>query len=122
MLNCRQLVSSHADRSVTRPEAITALATPEWRFAFLQHGVMQDDVSGWLNAADVDLLVTSTSAEHEAVVGDDSPYRYGERETVLAGLPRFDRLRRADRRFPPERRNLLLLAPTWRHWLVDHPS
>ena len=82
---------------------------------------MKDDLSGWLNHKDLDVFVTSTRAEHDSVVAEDSPYRYGARETVLTGLPRFDRLLRVGKRFPPERRDLLLIAPTWRSWLVDHP-
>ena len=122
MLNCRQLVSSHADTVITEPVAITALTTPQWRFAFLQHGVMKDDLSGWLNLKDLDVFVTSTPAEYDSVVAEDSPYRYGERETVLTGLPRFDQVRRVGERFPPERRDLLLLAPTWRTWLTTRPA
>jgi hypothetical protein len=122
MLNCTQLVSSHANVSITRPPAITTLVEPQWRLAFLQHGVMKDDLSDWLNPKDFDVFVTSTPAEYESVVADGSPYRYGERETVLTGLPRFDRVLAVGRRFPPERRDLLLLAPTWRTWLVERST
>lgn len=117
MLNCRHLISSHADVPIMRPEAITRLRPPEWRFAFLQHGVTKSDLSRWLNPKDLDLIVTSTPAEHESIVGEGSPYRYTERETKLTGLPRFDPLRRAGELVRPESRDLILLAPTWRGWL-----
>ena len=118
MLNCRQLVSSSLDPAVTRPRGITEVTTPSWRFAFLQHGVLTHDRSAQLNAEDLDLLITSTRAEYDSVVKDGSPYRYSARETALTGLPRFDRLVRVAGRFSPERRDLLLLAPSWRSWLV----
>lgn len=118
MLNCRHLASSHADVPIWRPAALMRLGPPTWRFTFLQHGVTKSDLSRWLNPKDLDLIVTSTHAEHESIVGDGSPYRYTERETKLTGLPRFDPLRRAGELVPPRSRDLILLAPTWRGWLI----
>ncbi len=118
LLNCRHLVSSHADAPITHPRAITSLRAPRWRFSFLQHGVIKSDLSRWLNPKDLDLFFTSTRAEHESIVADGSVYRYGERETHLTGLPRFDVLRAAGERVKPQDRDLILLAPTWRRWLT----
>jgi CDP-glycerol glycerophosphotransferase (TagB/SpsB family) len=117
MLNCRQLISSHADDAVVRPRAIRMLAEPRWRTTFLQHGVTKDDLSTWLNRKDFDLFVTSTPAELESVVGDHTTYRYTTREVKLTGLPRFDRIREEGDRVPPDQRDLILVAPTWRQWL-----
>ncbi len=122
MLNCAQLISSHADLAVSRPSAITRLAKPRWRFTFLQHGVIKDDLSSWLNPKDVDIFVTSTHGEYHSIVDDDTSYRYTTREVVLTGLPRFDRVLEAGRKYPPERRDLILVAPTWRTWLVNRVS
>jgi CDP-glycerol glycerophosphotransferase (TagB/SpsB family) len=119
MLNCRHLISSHADQPIVRPEQITRLVTPTWRSTFLQHGVTKDDLSGWLNGKNVDIFVTSTVAEQASVAGDATAYRYTTREAQLTGLPRFDRILAAGAAFPPERRDLVLIAPTWRDWLVD---
>jgi glycosyltransferase involved in cell wall biosynthesis len=117
MLNCRHLISSHVDVPIHQPPEILRLGPPRWRFTFLQHGVMKDDLSGWLNPKDLDLFITSTPGEHESVVADGSPYRYGKAETVLTGLPRFDALLAAGERVPPAERDLLLVAPTWRTWM-----
>jgi glycosyltransferase involved in cell wall biosynthesis len=119
MLNCRHLVSSHVDPAICRPPAITRLGPPTWRFTFLQHGVIRDDLSRWLNPEDFDLLVTSTPAEHASIVADGTPYRYTARETKLTGLPRFDAVLQAGRLVPPDRRDLILVAPTSRRWLTD---
>jgi glycosyltransferase involved in cell wall biosynthesis len=119
MLNCHHLVSSHADTPIVRPEVITRMLTaPTWRYSFLNHGVIKDDLSKWLDPKDMDLFVTSTTGEYESVAGEGSPYRYSSRETVLSGLPRFDALLEQGERVPPEQRDLILLAPTWRNWLV----
>ncbi len=118
MLNCRHLVSSFADVPMVQPPALTRLGPPQWRFCFLQHGVTKDDLSRWLNPKDIDLLITNTQAEHESFVADGSPYRVTDREAKLAGMPRFDALLKAGEMVPPERRDLILLAPTWRSWLM----
>ncbi len=120
MLNCRNLISSHIDEVIFRPEAVQRLADPadpSWRVVFLQHGVMKDDLSAWLNRKKIDVFVTSTRAEYESVVADHTAYRYTTRETKLTGLPRFDRILEAGNRVAPEQRDLLLVAPTWRGWL-----
>ena len=70
MLNAQHLISSHVDHPVVRPEAITAIAPPKWRFTFLQHGVIKDDISTWLNGKHIDVFVTSTPGEQESIAGD----------------------------------------------------
>lgn len=118
MLNCRHLISSHADAAICRPPEICRLGPPRWRNTFLQHGVIKDDLSRWLNHKDFDLFVTSTPAEYASIVADGSPYRYTARETKLTGLPRFDALLQAGAQVPPHHRDLILVAPTWRSWLT----
>lgn len=117
MLNCQQLVSSHADDVVVRPAEIRKLTRPQWRFVFLQHGVIKDDLSTWLNRKNIDLFVTSTQAEFESIVADHTTYRYTTREARLTGLPRFDRILEEGNRCPADKRDLILIAPTWRQWL-----
>jgi glycosyltransferase involved in cell wall biosynthesis len=117
MMNCAVLVSSHADAPVHRPAPILRMREPTWRFAFLQHGVIKDDLSRWLNPKDLDLFVTSTPGEQESVAGDGSPYRYTSIEARMTGLPRFDRLLQLGRSVPAAERNLVLVSPTWRYWL-----
>lgn len=119
MLNCAHLLSSHADAPVMRPAQILRLAQPGWRFTFLQHGVIKDDISRWLNRKDIALFVTSTPAEHESIAGEVTPYVFTTKEVKQTGLPRFDRLRELGARVPPDRRGYLLVCPTWRDWLNE---
>ena len=118
LLNAQHVISSHIDVEIVRPVALARLEQPRWRYTFLQHGVIKDDISRWLNQKDVDLFVTSTPAERESIIGDKSPYRFTGREVKLTGLPRFDRLREQGATYGPSRRDLLLVAPTWRSWLM----
>ncbi|WP_183407764.1 bifunctional glycosyltransferase/CDP-glycerol:glycerophosphate glycerophosphotransferase [Nocardioides marmoriginsengisoli] len=120
LLNAEHLVSSHADQPVTAPREITEGlgVRPEWRFTFLQHGVIKDDLSNWLNPKSIDTFVTSTRAEQESIAGDHNGYAYSSREARLTGLPRFDRLREIGARVGVPGRDLILVAPTWRNWLT----
>jgi glycosyltransferase involved in cell wall biosynthesis len=117
MLNARHLISSHVDEAVVRPADLD-FVDPPWRFTFLQHGVIKDDLSAWLNRKPIDVFVTSTKAEFDSIVGDHTPYVFTSKETVLTGLPRFDLLHQAGKEVAPEGRDLVLIAPTWRNWLL----
>lgn len=118
MANCRHLLSSHADVAIMKPPAVLEFHPVTWRFTFLQHGVIKDDLNTWLGRKGIDLFVTSTTAEHASIAGDGTSYPFTTKEVKLTGLPRFDRLREIGLRFPPEQRDLILLTPTWRNWLV----
>ncbi|MGN6251186.1 MAG: bifunctional glycosyltransferase/CDP-glycerol:glycerophosphate glycerophosphotransferase [Marmoricola sp.] len=118
MANAEHLISSHADEAVMNPPAVLELMRPRWRFTFLQHGVIKDDLSSWLNSKDIDLFVTSTVQEHASIAGDHTPYRFTTREVQLTGLPRFDRLRSVGEALPPGARDLVVVAPTWRKDLL----
>ena len=119
MLRCRWLVTSHIDVPIVRPPALARLTDGStWRFAFLQHGVIESDLSGWLNTKQIDLIVTSTEPELESIASDGTPYRLTGREARLTGLPRFDRLVAQGRGIPMDQRDLVIVAPTWRSWLT----
>ena len=118
MLNCRYLISSHADAGIVRPPAILKLEPhPLWNFVFLQHGVIKDDISDWLNLKVIDLFVTSTPREHHSIVGDGSGYQFTSKEVKMTGLARFDRLRLIASGIGESRQRTVLVAPTWRNYL-----
>ena len=119
MLNARWLLSSHADRGLVEPTAVTRIARGRpWKYGFLQHGVIKDDLSLWLNQRDIDLFVVSTPAELASVAGDGTSYVVTRKETRNTGLPRFDRLLEKGRAVPAADRDLVIVAPTWRTWLT----
>ena len=120
MANCTHVLSSHADAPVMAPPEIQAFMEPKWHFTFLQHGVIKDDLSRWLNYKRIDLFVTSTVPEYASIAGDHTAYPFTTKETILTGLPRFDRLAEMGARFPGDKRDLVLLTPTWRNWLVEN--
>jgi len=114
MLNCRHLLSAQVDWSHVRPPAIVRIREPEWRFTYLGHGVTQRDLSSWLNKKRIDLVLTCTPGEQAAFVEDHTPYILTTREAHLTGMPRWDRLLETSRAWPEERRDLVVIAPTWR--------
>lgn len=120
MAHCTNLLSSHADVPLMSPRAILDFTVPKWRFTFLQHGVIKDDLSSWLSRKEISLFVTSTAGELASIAGDNTAYPFTTKEVKLTGLPRFDRLHEIGQRFPAAKRDLLLITPTWREWLVAH--
>ncbi|QQG50894.1 MAG: CDP-glycerol glycerophosphotransferase family protein [Candidatus Saccharibacteria bacterium] len=76
-------------------------------FVFLQHGIIKDDISSWLNkySKNIKLFVTSTKPEYESIINGD--YGYGSDIVKLTGLPRYDLL-------SSHPKKKLILMPTWR--------
>jgi CDP-glycerol glycerophosphotransferase (TagB/SpsB family) len=118
MAHATHLLSSHADAPIVAPQPILEFTHRQWRFHFLQHGVIKDDLSSWLDPKQIDTFIVSTPQEMASIAGDHTTYRYTTREVALTGLPRFDRLHHIGLQYPPERRDLLLITPTWRNNLM----
>ena len=115
--NARYLISSQADNYIVRPPQ--PLSGPRrWKFVFLQHGVIHIDLSRWLNAQPIRMMITTTEAEHRSIVGDGSGYLLSDKEVVRTGLPRHDRLLELSRRVPAGHRRSILITPTWRQQLL----
>ena len=117
VLNAAYLISSDATAGVQYPIGRGRYPMPDAKIVFLQHGVITQDLSRWVNPKPISLFVTSTRPEYESIAGDKSPYKFTERETCLTGLPRFDALQRKAQTVPPAKRNTLLVTPTWRQEL-----
>lgn len=111
--SCSKLISSHIDHYVSN-----YLGPKMWagrHLVFLQHGVIKDDLSGWLNQKEqIDCFITTSTAEYHSIAGDDNGYKYTTKEVVLTGLPRHDSLIHEE----TKREKLILLIPTWRQSAV----
>lgn len=122
LLSADVLASSHIDSYVVRPLSVKRYGEPRWKYVFLQHGVIQSDLSRWLNAKLVDLFITSSTAEHESIVADLTPYAFTSKEVKLLGLPRHDALVNKRKMLAPSARNLLVVMPTWRKGLLSESA
>ncbi|MCC6197884.1 MAG: CDP-glycerol glycerophosphotransferase family protein, partial [Burkholderiales bacterium] len=119
LLNSEHVVSSHAEHMDGGFARTYYGDMMNWRYSFLQHGVIKDDVSHWLSRKPFDLFITTSPAEHESIVGDGTPYTYTDREMRRTGLPRHDRLLALAHAAGPADVATILIMPTWRGSLVD---
>ncbi|WP_167193751.1 bifunctional glycosyltransferase/CDP-glycerol:glycerophosphate glycerophosphotransferase [Brevibacterium pigmentatum] len=117
-LNASFIVSSHADAYVYSPFVFPNGEKPNWRFVFLQHGVTQNNLSGWLNGKNIAGIVASTAEEYASIVGDHSPYKFSAKEVALTGMPRHDILVKKSAERNPEHRQIIAIMPTWREFLA----
>lgn len=81
------------------------------KFIFLQHGVIQNDLSDWLNRynKNISLFVTTTNQEYQSIL--TYPYYYDEKVVKKTGLPRYDLLYHNEKKY-------ITIMPTWRAYLV----
>lgn len=105
-----KVISSEATNYVTNPfgdRLNGAMDLCGYDFVFLQHGIIRDDISSWLNRyhKNIKLFVTSARPEYESVIHGN--YAYDETVVKLTGLPRYDLL-------DSQPKGKLILAPTWR--------
>ena len=79
---------------------------------FLQHGIIKDDLSKYLNRIEKNysLLVTSTKKEYKSIL--NFKYGYNKNNVILTGLSRYDNLYRLNK--IKWRKKIILIAPTWR--------
>ena len=112
------IISSQADEYIIDPFWRQGVVREIFRdfyndrkFVFLQHGVIKDNLSKWLNKYNKNIngFVCSTVPEKESILSE--PYYYGDSEVWLTGLPRFDRLYHDEKKY-------ILVMPTWRKWLM----
>ncbi|PWD86048.1 CDP-glycerol glycerophosphotransferase family protein [Ignatzschineria cameli] len=109
-----KIISSHAEWYVNNYLPNNKMLNKN--FIFLQHGITQNDLSNWLNIKkNIDLLVTSTFKEFDAISNNSSPYMFTEREVKLVGFPRHDFLWENKKN---DRNKVILIMPTWRKNLV----
>jgi CDP-glycerol glycerophosphotransferase (TagB/SpsB family) len=117
-LHTKKMISSHADDIMINPfrkKIEDYLDLFHFDYIFLQHGIIKDDISNWLNRynKNIKLFVTSSKREYQSIL--DYDYFYDSSVVKLTGLPRYDKLNNN-----PE--NKIALAPTWRQYLASKAS
>lgn len=111
-------ISSHADEFIIDPffddKTTDVFRDLVYRpkYVFLQHGVIKDDLSNWLNRFNKDIsgFITAAYPEYQSIL--DYNYFYTEKEVWLTGLPRHDRLYHDEKRY-------ITIMPTWRKYLSE---
>lgn len=115
-LHAEQFASSQIDWYVVEPLP-KRYGKPRFHFTFLQHGITNYDISRWLNTKKIDVFVTATPDEYQAIAGD-GPYSFTDREVMLTGFPRHDSLLERRSKLTEQQRDLIVVMPTWRTFLV----
>lgn len=105
-----KIISSHIDRYFYGAFGKNTLITKD--FIFLQHGILEKEISSWLNQRKIDLLITSAKPEFKSFI-DESAYKLSEKEVKLTGLARYDRLVTLKKE-----KKYILIMPTWRRDIV----
>lgn len=109
---CSKIISSHADGYVQSFFKDYYYRSKD--IVFLQHGVIMNDLSPWLNGKPIDLMITSSRQEYDSIAGQGAPYYLTPKQVVLTGLPRHDRLLEKSREINASAKRTLLVMPTWR--------
>ncbi|MDY0275521.1 MAG: CDP-glycerol glycerophosphotransferase family protein [Desulfomicrobium sp.] len=81
----------------------------KFKYISLQHGVIKENLSPWINTIDMDVFVTTTVDEYHSIIDDSTDYVLTRKEVIRSGLPRHDALLAVPR---PEKR--FFIMPTWR--------
>lgn len=107
---CNKMISSHtADfaRHQLGGEGILLRNFASFKFIFLQHGIIKDDLSYHLNRYNTkfDIFITSAQKEYDSIVNGE--YYYDDKVVKLTGLPRYDRLVNDDKK-------QIFIIPTWK--------
>lgn len=82
---------------------------------FLQHGILKDNISSWLNKSNmnISMFLVSSTKEYESTF--KYPYNYDENVIQMLGLPRYDTLENKNDK------KQIIVMPSWRRNL-DHKS
>lgn len=116
-LLCDKIISSQGEDHIFHPFFGQSYLYRDimWhqKFIFLQHGVTQNDLSGWLRRRNknIRLFVTVTNMERQSIL--DYDYGYDEMQVKCVGFPRFDYLYDNS-----EEKRAITFMPTWRSYLV----
>lgn len=104
-----KIISSHADEYIVNYFGDHFEFNKQ--FIFLQHGIIHNDLSSWMNSKkNLACLITTTPAEYNAISGNLSKYKATSKEVVLTGLPRHDSLLKNT-----YNEKIILIMPTWRN-------
>jgi len=110
-----KIISSISNSWVTNPfnddyQYIRDL--PHFENIFLQHGIIKDDLSNYLNWLNkkYDYFVTSSKKEYKSLL--NYKYGYNKNNIILTGLPRYDNLQRLKNIINVKKK--IIIIPTWR--------
>jgi glycosyltransferase involved in cell wall biosynthesis/CDP-glycerol glycerophosphotransferase (TagB/SpsB family) len=109
-----KLISSHMGNYIVQYKKDIIIRQ---HFICLQHGVIKDNLSAWLNNIPINLFITATNEEYKSITDDNTTYNLSKKEVVNTGLARHDALLERSKQISIQRK--ILVMPTWRKYLVS---
>ena len=114
------IVSSHAENYIFNVLGNSGRYVRDqyhFKYIFLQHGIIKDDLSPWLNVntKTMNMFVTSSVPEYNSVL--EYKYYYGKEVVKLTGLPRYDTL--LEKKKTIKKQKSILVSFTWRNILAS---
>lgn len=110
-----KIISSHPDSKIINPFYGKNIRLYSGLFRnniyFLQHGVIKDDISDWLNRYNKNVRMVLTSAQMEYDSFFKYNYNYDKDVIALLGLPRFDNLMNNKK---SKLKKQIVIMPSWR--------
>ena len=113
-----KLISSIAETSIINPffndhDYIKDLI--HFDFIFINHGIIKDDLSKYLNRIEknFNLIITSSDKEYKSLLKDNYGYTYNN--IILTGMPRYDNLKEFQNKIDKEK--IVIILPTWRMFI-----
>lgn len=122
ILNADYRISSDAVAPCMYPVSRKIVNSGNSKFIFLQHGILMNDLSRWLNPKDISAIVVSSNDEYGELTGKESPYVYRKEQVLGTGLARFDKLKSLRDAKKLSERKRVLVMPTWRQHIRDTAS
>ena len=86
-----------------------------FKFIFIQHGILKDDLSEYLNriTKNFNLIIASSNKEYNSFL--DWKYNYNFNNIILTGMPKYDNLKDLQKSTKIEK--IIIIAPTWRKYI-----
>ena len=86
-------------------------------FIFIQHGIIKDDLSNYINRINKNykIIITSSNKEYQSILKYN--YYYNSNNVILTGLPRYDDLRFKTNINSNEK--IIAICPSWRKSIND---
>lgn len=116
-LICDMKISSHAAHYTNFPfenkiDAYRDIICNQ-KFIFLQHGIIKDEMPDWLNRyrRNIHAIIVSTKFEKDLLL--NKKYLYKSSNIWMTGMPRYDRIKN------DKTQNIILVAFTWRKYLMS---
>jgi CDP-glycerol glycerophosphotransferase (TagB/SpsB family) len=123
MMKANNLISSGADVQLNVFSSYHLSDKLFYRFCFLQHGIIQTNLSGWLEKSKkgIDLFICTAKREYNSIIDPNSGYNYSTDVVKLTGLARYDLYSSMNRKLASNQtpQRIICFAPTWRKDLTE---